>query len=337
MAPKRGGGVQYRRRRMTTADVGAVAEFCGRHMALPRELERELPGLLERLLAGQWVFGGVVERLRRPGGEWELAACGLGTFMSDALHDAYFERPFPFVGVHVLEQARLGREEDVMISRAEVSRRQKKAPPTLDLLLPFWLQDDFRGESLEAWNLIFEGFSLMDRFLIGVRLRSFVFEGLDWDRRFFNVAGYARLADFTVEDVPTPYDYLKDDPRYIPHVHGIYTVDDFSRQPSNAPVARLFMFREPILNFTDNQKMVLDLAVEGYSDKEIAEILGLAPNAVRMRWRAIYEKMQAVLPDIFSEVENCNAGRGQEKRRLAIHYVRDHPEEIRPQLIVPPR
>jgi hypothetical protein len=56
-----------------------------------------------------------------------------------------------------------------------------------------------------------------------------------------------------------------------------------------------------------------------------------------MRWRGIYEKMQAVLPDIFADVAENHAGRGHEKRRLAVHYVRDHPEEIRPHLIVPDR
>ena len=335
MEPRVVGGIQYRHRRMSVADAADVAAFCRHYMAMPKALDAALPELLHWLLAEQWVFGGIVERLRRPGGSWELAACGIGCFMSDALHDAYFAQPFPFIGVHVLEQARLGRVEDVMIDRGEVNRRQKSPPPTLDLLLPFWLQDDFRKESEEAWHLIFQGFSLLDRFLTGVRLRSFIFEGLDWDRSFFEVAGYARLVDFTVENVSTPYDYLKNDPRYLPHVHGIYTVDDFRRRPSSVPVARMFMFREPILDFTDNQKMVLDLAVEGYSDKEIAEILGLSANAVRMRWRGIYEKMQAVLPDIFTDVEDNGAGRGQEKRRMAIHYVRDHPEEIRPHLIAP--
>ncbi len=334
---RRAGGMQYRYRRMRAADVPAVVDFCLRHLALPAELERELPSVFRFLLEKQLVFGGVVERLPRPGGAWQMAACGLSCYMADALRERYFARPFPFLTVHVLEQVRRRRVEEVMIERAEVSRRQRVSPPSLDLLVLFWLQDNFDKDGEDAWQVMFQGFAIMDRFLTGVRLRSIVFEGVERGRKFYEAAGYARLVDFSRQEVSTPYDGLKADPRYSPCIHGIYTTDDFRKSPSSSPVARMFLFREPILDFTDYQKMVLDLAVEGYSDKEIADILGLKPNAVRMRWRGIYDKMQAALPGIFSCNGSCSGGRGQEKRRIALRYVRDHPEEIRPHLVVPDR
>jgi len=331
----RGRGMQYRFRRMVPADVEAVARFHLRQRPLAPDLAREFPALLRRLLRAQLLFGGLVERLRVGARHWELAACGFSCYMGDALRERYFARPFPCLFAHVMERAAAGAVDEVMLAREEVAERHRRGPPRLDLLALSWLLDNYDASSDDTWQLMFQGYAMMDRFLAGVRLRSFVHEGKAHNRALFEATGYARLIDFSgtpgVDRGACPEG---DDPATI--MHGISTVEDHRRNRIDSPVARMFAFREPFLDLTDRQKMVLDLALEGYRDSEIARFLKLSPNAVRMRWRGIYEKMQAALPGIFDERDDGDPGRrGQEKRRIAIHYIREHPEEIRPVLVMP--
>ena len=331
----RGRGVQYRFRRMVLADVEAVARFHLRQRPLPPGLAQHLPEIFRWLLRTQRVFGGVVERLRVGARQWEMAACGFSCYFGDALRERYFENPFPCLFAHAMERTAAGAVNEVMLPREEVAKRQRQGPPRLDLLVLSWLLDSYDASSDDTWQLMFQGYAMMDRFLTGVRLRSFVHEGEARNRTLFEATGYARLIDFSaMPEADCGVCPEEEDPRTI--MHGISMVEDHRRNRIDSPVARMFAFREPFLELTDRQKMVLDLALEGYRDSEIARFLDLSPNAVRMRWRGIYEKMQAALPGIFNEREDGGQGRrGQEKRRIAIHYIREHPEEIRPMLLMP--
>ena len=327
--------VQYRFRRMLPADVPAVARFHLQQRCLPAAVARALPDLLRHLLREQRLFGSIVERLRIGERQWELAACGFSCYMGDALSRRYFAEPFPCLFAHVMTRAHDGAVDEVMLPREEVAERQRKPPPRLDLLVLSWLLDNHDPASDDTWQLMFQGYAVMDRFLSGVRLRSFVHEGKARDRVLFEATGYARIVDFS-HHPEADHGACPEGENGNAFMHGISTVEDHRRNRFNSPVARLFAFREPFLDLTINQKRVLDLALEGYRDSEIARFLGLAPNAVRMRWRGIYEKMQAALPGIFDDCRDGGKGRrGREKRRIAIHYIREHPEEIRPILVLP--
>ncbi len=296
---KRAGAWQYRRRRMTPDDVdGAVALYV-RVFPFPAELERDLSRVLRLLLCEQMVRGAVVERLREPGGEWELAAFGMGCFLADSFSGRYFADPFPLLAVHVLDQVRLGRPERVLLSHEELRERQKTPPPRLDLLILAWIQDNYDLQSEDTWQLLYEGHGMLDSYMNGLRLRSVLVEGRKIHAPMLRAAGFARVIDLEDKMRDSPYAALVADSRYQPRAHGVHTVEDFRRRPAGTPVGRLFMFREPVLDLSDGQKAVLDLALEGYSDNDIARILSISGNAVRMRWRGIYEKMQSLLPDIF--------------------------------------
>ena len=327
--------VQYRFRRMLQADVEVAVRFHLQQRPLPADVARTLPDMLRRLLREQRLFGGLVERLQVGERQWQMAACGFSCYMGDTLREQYFADPFPCLFAHVMSRVHDGAVDEVVLPREEVAERQRRAPPRLDLLVLSWLLDNYDPSSDDTWQLMFQGYALMDRFLSGVRLRSFVHEGEARNRVLFEATGYARLIDFSnLADVD--WSACPEAARHTGVMHGISTVEDHRRNRFNSPVARMFAFREPFLDLTINQKKVLDLALEGYRDSEIARFLGLAPNAVRMRWRGIYEKMQAALPGIFDECQEAGEGRrGREKRRIAIRYIREHPEEIRPVLVLP--
>ena len=183
--------------------------------------------------------------------------------------------------------------------------------------------------------MLYEGYALLDSYMNGLRLRSVIVEGRKAHAPMFQAAGFARIVDLEEKVADSPHAALARDPRYKPLVHGVHTVEDFRKRPAGTPVGKMFMFREPVLDLSDKQKAVLDLALEGYNDNDIARLLAITGNAVRMRWRGIYEKMQAVLPDIFLDDDEGDAARGYEKRRQALNYIREHPEEIRPWMHIP--
>ena len=321
---------------MTPDDVDGVTAIYVREYPFPASLERELSRTLRLFISNQLVRAAVVERLRQPGGAWELAAFGMGCFMADAFSERYFADPFPFLAVHVLDQVRLGQPESVLLPHAELKRRQAKPPPRLDLLILAWVQDNYDLQTEDAWQLLYEGHGLLDNYMSGLRLRSIVVEGRKAHAPMLRAAGFARILDMEDRVANSPLAALVQDARYRPLIQGVHTVEDFRKRPAGTPVGRLFMFREPMLELSDGQKAVLDLALEGYSDNDIARILSISGNAVRMRWRGIYEKMQAVLPGVFrgNDAEEETA-RGYEKRRQALNYIREHPEEIRPWLHMP--
>ena len=78
---------------------------------------------------------------------------------------------------------------------------------------------------------------------------------------------------------------------------------------------------------------MLQRALWGETDEEIAQSLFLSVTAVRKRWLAIYERVGAVNPDLFPGT----GPPGSAKRRAGwksgapcLNYLRSHWEELRP-------
>lgn len=72
-------------------------------------------------------------------------------------------------------------------------------------------------------------------------------------------------------------------------------------------------------------------AVFNESDDDIAADLNIALDTVRKHWRAMFNRVEEVDAMFFPRTTNSDRGkRGPEKRRLLLHYVRQHLEEIRP-------
>jgi hypothetical protein len=92
--------------------------------------------------------------------------------------------------------------------------------------------------------------------------------------------------------------------------------------------SRMFTYIPPRFGFTDSQRQVLLAAREGLTDVEIAADLAVSADAVKKRWGGIYERVELVVPGLLPE--SSGSGRGAEKRRALLAYLRDRPEELRP-------
>jgi DNA-binding CsgD family transcriptional regulator len=88
----------------------------------------------------------------------------------------------------------------------------------------------------------------------------------------------------------------------------------------------------PTLGLTPAEQRVVLGALDGASDQMLAASLGLSSETVRSNWRSIYQRLERVLPGGGMNGQNGAATRGQEKRRVAIEYLRQNMQELRPTL-----
>jgi DNA-binding CsgD family transcriptional regulator len=91
--------------------------------------------------------------------------------------------------------------------------------------------------------------------------------------------------------------------------------------------------RHPSLNFSPAEKDLLNLALWGNNDTDIADTLNITVDTVRKRWRRIFEKIEDH-PEVnlFSDnpQERDKTTRGPEKRSVVIQFIDANLEEIRP-------
>ncbi|MBV9852667.1 MAG: hypothetical protein JO250_23650 [Armatimonadetes bacterium] len=99
-----------------------------------------------------------------------------------------------------------------------------------------------------------------------------------------------------------------------------------------AYIAKIFPYTPPRLFFRPGEQHLLQRALLGETDAELAAALKIAPDTVKTRWRAIYERVAERVPDLLPPPDAglAEARRGPEKRRLLLRYLRDHSEELRP-------
>jgi hypothetical protein len=78
---------------------------------------------------------------------------------------------------------------------------------------------------------------------------------------------------------------------------------------------------------------MLQRALQGKTDTQLARVLDLALPTIKSRWRAIYDRAGQLAPEILPDTgvpsPDTAGSRKQEKRRQLLEYLRRHPEELR--------
>jgi hypothetical protein len=155
----------------------------------------------------------------------------------------------------------------------------------------------------------------------------------------------AEQLDFLVRAGGYPWDPLLDgytstlrsDPSEIvckPHILG--TTRDLERKRDRwaaSWVGAVFDYHPPMLGLTRSEQCLLARALPGPTDEQLAEMLGTSLPAVKKMWVSIYRRVEEFLPGLIPDLLPSDipaAGRGREKRRHLLAYLREHPEELRP-------
>ncbi len=118
-----------------------------------------------------------------------------------------------------------------------------------------------------------------------------------------------------------------------PHYMGLTREVALSRPGSW--VGFLFVHEAPRFGFRPSEQRLLLVAMQGGTDEDLADTLGISLSAVKKTWRSIYERVSAhsagLIPD--QVPEELTSERGKEKKQRLLAYLREHPEELRPAVI----
>lgn len=93
----------------------------------------------------------------------------------------------------------------------------------------------------------------------------------------------------------------------------------------------MFNYCRPVLGLTATEQRILQIAVSGATDEEIARALQKPIGAIKSGWRRIHARAAAD-PHLGMHVGHTRSEkvRGVQWRHVIVDYVRNHPEELTP-------
>ncbi len=118
-----------------------------------------------------------------------------------------------------------------------------------------------------------------------------------------------------------------------PHILGTTRELEIKRSTwSGSWAGNLFDFHPPKLRLSRSEQRMLSFALPGVTDEALAEGMDISLSAVKKMWISIYHRAEESLPELVPDLplDITANGRGREKRRNLLVYLRDHPEELRP-------
>lgn len=246
------------------------------------------------------------------GGEC-LEGFGMTVFLKHEFVESYLKAPQPFLAAQIYERELAG--ESVVMSRQEIASAnwdaglylfvlhyaQRAAPESSDFEEVLTVAHTGFRESTEGYDLLAlwqEAFLDDEAAFLGCGGMRVCFDFGEFERA--GVSLHGRLMGLTREQALS--------------------------EPPGSTVSFAFRASAPKICFTAGQQRVLEIALRGESDTEIAAELSVSRDAIKQMWRAIYER-----------VENCGVWgilaedyTNHRRRRALLEYLRSHPEELRP-------
>jgi DNA-binding CsgD family transcriptional regulator len=117
-----------------------------------------------------------------------------------------------------------------------------------------------------------------------------------------------------------------------PHVIGM--TRDLAVKNGGSWAASMFLYQPPQFGFSRSEQRLLLSALNGATDQELGDELGISLSTVKKTWRLIYGRVAASRPEMIpfnsAVADNGTSERGKEKKPRLIAYLREHLEELRP-------
>lgn len=249
----------------------------------------------------------------------------MGFFVSDAFLHQSKTAPSFWLGPELVKRIAAGKSP--ILSSAQV--RDANSAAGLNLLV--WHntchpQDLMRGEIATA------GMTSFDQISRGFRLQEVVAQadclehmnamryagGLYFDRVLGTYGNSPEVNAWNFSDEPRNFGITR----------------DLAFTQGSSWLSSLFVsYSSPRLGLSQGEQRLLLAARDGATDEELSGRLGISIHAVKMRWRMIYDRAAACLPDLVADnscVDGETRHRGREKKQHFLDYIRRHPEELRP-------
>lgn len=317
-----GGPIDLVARAMERHDFGSCLHLLQDGLGYPEDVLGLLARFWERLLEDEALTTTVIEA-RDPEGWPLVAGFGASVFVTDDWMEQASHGDEPYLTARTVKQEIEGRSpilrpaqvaeantrglNVLILHYAETPGLAAPTRPALRYRMFQALIESHRGYRIEA--VLQEFWDEIDP--------EFVTHG--WGRLLTNYAGY-----FHSRGEPVPPEGKG------PLLVGI-TRSEVEANPG-AIAAPLFVHVPPRIGFTPAEQRLLRAALSGQTDIELTESLGLSISTVKSRWRNVYQRVAHQTPELLSDLPSMpsGAGRGKEKRRRLLDYLRRHPEELRP-------
>lgn len=318
--------LQYRP--MQAQDVARCVEIVARNSFLGPRYGSAIADLEKTwlLLLGRFAFTAVVFEESTDGGGRRLVGAGISVFVSDSFLRDVKKPPLDWIGPEIVRRSSLGNSP--VLSDKEVAQANTRG----GLNLIGWhgatsAEDAARADVL---NFVFSSFIDLHR---GFLIKELVgqADGPEVLQAMRNSGGYfydPRLGAF-VPAIPGTADEV------ISRPHLMGSTRELALAGTWLSGSAIFSYQAPRFLFSPSEQRLLHAAMQGSTDMELSDRLGISASSVRRGWLSIYDRVAAQAPDVLGQLaarnhESANAARGKGKKYRLLAYLREHPEELRP-------
>jgi hypothetical protein len=295
----------------------------------PNHIGDEIVGRDRAMAAWRWLsrspsFKGAACEADPPIKGHRIIALGCSAFVSPGLVDEELARPQPGLNARLIAAIAEGRPPAL----DQAALRHANTVTGLDTVVLYatWRKGLLDRSQVEEIGTLM-AFSFLE-IQSGYRHRRLICEVIGQEERAF--AATTRVwQEVTTFDDPR----LQNHPNSSASDRALLVLNrEGGLAVAGGVGAMLFQYREPVLRLHEADQQLLQVALRGVTDEELAERLNLNMGAVKKRWLAIFGRISAVRPGLFPETEDDGntQRRGKQKRHHVLAYLREHPEELRP-------
>lgn len=314
-----------RARSVRPGDGAAIANMMQKVTPLHTELLDRLPRVLDQLAEEEAVIGTVVESIFGNGREPKIVGSTVLAFVSDKIADNYDSTPFPALSSSLLQM--VGKTDTGPFLNRREQADGNTGTGMQQVILEFAVDPmdirhaDFGGIMNELYSAHFQferGYNVKSVFVEANAALETLITGTGMrPKKKFDLAG-------SNENITIPAS--------IGTQRGYYKVgrEEMPDLPPSCAAAIIMTYMPPTFRFSPTEQRLLKRSVEGKTDEQIAESLGISRDAVKQTWRAIYDHVTDIMPEILQDEADVSSGRGAEKRRHIVAHVRNNLQELKP-------
>lgn len=314
----------FEARKMRAGDGAAVVALWETFLPPGEDWETWLPAMLDHLVGARIINAGVV---MSTADEPRCLAAGISCFLPDAIAEEYIAQPRPYLNRRLLTRYRDG-DNSVFLTPEE--QMPGNTGEGLTMFVLEYCQETFDFGDPFAHRLLNAIVPVYISAHQGFNIRRSMHETEIAVGHVQEAGGNRKIFDVSPQD-PASMASQGRGPR------AVYGVSRDQLSPHEATgIARSILFSPPPrFELTLREQEVVLLALEGMTDAEIAQRIGVSRDRVKQIWGQIYAYLEGEAPDFFGEIAAPTSGvkRGGEKRRATVTFLGQNPQELRPRTL----
>lgn len=308
-----GSGLRLHGRLLGHADLIEAQHLVPTWLPLAPALRAAIPAIWTRLLGHPGFNGDVIEDLNRPPGQ-RIVGLGVAIALDERWATRLREAPPTFAPALLYSELLDGQFQPP----SDKALARMNARGEVNFLVLHYEQTLTDLANPDALQVLGVAMSLFRFAHAGYRLNCLYQEAMGEQGAYMLSMGFRARTARQQEGLSELYGLQR---------------DEAARLLPGSPVRDAFQFTPPRFGFSASERRLLRLAVTDLTDEAIGDELGISGHGVKKLWRQTHQRAQDAMPALFGEAgssERDGAGRGPEKRRALLQYLRQHPEELRP-------